>query len=144
MVDLHGYIAIAVLGLNLAAGIWGGLSWLVRRPAVYFWYLLRLAQAAVVAQVTLGAIMMVGGDEPADKLHLVYGILPLVVMIVAEGLRVGVAARIVGDRDIHKLDSEKQQEIAMQIVRRETGIMAVACLLIVALSLRAAMTAGYF
>lgn len=144
MIDFHGYIAIVVIGLNLVAGLWGCLAWLYRRATTNFWYILRLAQASVVAQVTLGAIIFIADHEPSDKLHLVYGVLPLVVMLVGEGLRVGVAARIVGDRDIHKLDSAKQQEIAMQIVRREMGIMAVACLLIVALSVRAAMTAGYF
>ena len=34
---------------NLLAGAWGAIAWLRRRPSVAFWYLLRVAQVAVVA-----------------------------------------------------------------------------------------------
>lgn len=144
MAQVHGYIAVGVLGLNLLAGVWGGFAWLRRRPTVFFWYALRTAQLFVVVQVILGGILLLTDHKVRDDLHLLYGLLPLVVMLVTESMRVGVAAREVGDKDIHELERSEQQAVALRIVRRETGIMALGALIIFALALRAAMTAGYF
>lgn len=135
---------MAVLGLTLFVGVWGMVSWIARHPSVLFWYLLRAAQIVIVLQVALGALLLVGGHKPLEDLHIVYGLLPMAVMFVGEAMRVGVAAREMDDVDIHKLERDKQRVIAMSIVRRETGIMAIASLLACALALRAAMTAGYF
>ena len=46
--------------------------------------------------------------------------------------------------DIHSLPPERQTQIAMAIVRRDTGIMATACLVIFLLALRAAGTSSAF
>ena len=44
-------------------------------------------------QVLLGAILLLLGHEAADGLHYVYGVLPLLVTLLAEGARAGAAER---------------------------------------------------
>lgn len=129
---------VAVLALNLAAGLIGGLAWWRDRPSVNFWYVLRAAQFAVFCQVLLGGILVFTGREAADDLHYLYGLLPLPVSLLAEGARVGAAQQELGDLDLDTLPEDRQREIAMAIFRRETGIMAVSCLVIFFLALRAA------
>jgi hypothetical protein len=134
---------IAVLATNLLAGAWGGVAWLRERPSVAFWYLLRIAQVAVVIQVLLGAILLLLGREAPDGLHYVYGVLPLVVSLLAEAARAGAAERELEGLDFEALPGERQRLLALAIVRRETGIMAVSALVIFALALRAAGTSGH-
>jgi hypothetical protein len=109
---------------------------------VSFWYVLRAAQVAVIAQVLLGAVILVGGQEASDSLHYMYGAAPLLVNLVAEGMRVNAAGREIGDRDFEALAAGEQRAIALRIVRREMGIMALAALLIVAFAVRAAQVSG--
>jgi hypothetical protein len=144
LADAHLVVGVAVLGLNLLAGIWGGVSWLQQRPSVFFWYAIRVAQAAVVAQVLLGVGLVFANHEPPDGLHYVYGIGPLVVTLVAEAARATAAVRELGDADFQALGRDRQRAIALAIVRREMGIMAVSALLIFGLALRAGATSGGF
>jgi hypothetical protein len=133
---------IAVLVTNLVAGAWGGVAWLRQRPSVAFWHMLRIAQAAVVAQVLLGAVLILLGRESPDGLHYVYGLLPLVVSLLAEAVRAGAAERELVGLDFESLPRERQRLIALAIVRRETGIMAASALIVLFLALRAAGTSG--
>jgi heme A synthase len=142
MVGLHIALGLFVIGLNLAAGIVGGWSWYRDRASVPFWYLLRAAQASVVVQALLGGLLVVTGHEPEEGLHYLYGILPLFVSLIAEGARAGAAQRELGETDFESLPGEEQQSIALAIVRREMGIMAVSCGVIFFLALRAATTSG--
>ncbi len=142
MATVHLIGGIAVLATNLLAGAWGGVAWLRERPSVAFWYLLRIAQVAVVIQVLLGAILLLLGREAPDGLHYVYGVLPLVVSLLAEAARAGAAERELEGLDFEALPRERQRLLALAIVRRETGIMAVSALVIFALALRAAGTSG--
>jgi hypothetical protein len=140
---LHTVLGFAVIGANGLAGAWGGVAWLRRSPSVVFWYLLRVAQAAVVIQVGLGLVLVFGGRAPPDPLHLVYGISPLVVALVTEAMRVGAAQREIEEAgDLDDAPREEQVAVARRVVRRETGIMAVGTLVILTLALRAAFTAG--
>jgi len=134
-------VGIAVIASNLVAGGWGGIAWLRRLPSVGFWYALRVAQAAVVLQVSLGAILLLSGRE-ADGLHYLYGVLPILVSLMAEAARAGAAERELTGLDFESLPRERQHRIALAIVRRETGIMAVSALVIFLLTLRAATTVG--
>jgi len=134
-------IGIAVMAANALAGGWGGIAWYQRRPSVTFWYLLRTAQVTVAIQAALGFALLADGREPAEGLHIVYGLLPLAVAFFAEATRAGVAQRELGDLDVHSLAEERQHALAMEIVRRETGIMAASALVIVALALRAYLLA---
>jgi hypothetical protein len=142
MVTVHLIVGVSVLVTNLAAGAWGGIAWWLQRPAVGFWYLLRVAQAAVVLQVMLGAILVLSGHQAIDDLHYVYGVLPLLVTLLAEGARAGAAERELTGLDFDSLPRERQRLIALAIVRRETGIMSVSALVVFLLALRAAGTSG--
>jgi len=144
MPEVHLVVGCAVILLNLAAFAVGGVAWFRDRPSVPFWYLLRAAQGSVFLQVALGGLLVFTNHEPPDDLHYLYGILPLVVSFLAEGARTGAAQRELADTDFEALDSEAQQAIALQIVRREMGIMTVSCGVILFLALRAAGTSGAF
>ena len=144
MVGLHIAVGFSVIGLNLAAGAIGGVAWFRDRPSVSFWYLLRAAQVSVFVQALLGGVLVVSGHEAPDGLHYVYGIAPLVVSFIAEGARAGAAQRELGELEFEALPGDEQQHVALQIVRREMGIMAVSCGVILFLALRAASTSGAF
>jgi heme A synthase len=142
MVGLHIAVGMLVILLNLAAGAIGGWAWFKARPSVPFWYLLRFAQIAVFVQAALGGLLLVTNHSAKEDLHYLYGILPLVISFIAEGARLGAAQRELGDLDIESFPPEAQDAIAMQIVRREMGIMAVSCIVIFFLAVRAATTSG--
>jgi hypothetical protein len=142
MVTVHLVVGITVITTNLIAGGWGGIAWLRREPSVGFWYALRVAQVAVVLQAALGAILLLSGHEAASGLHYLYGLLPVGVSLLAEAVRAGAAERELVGLDFESLPTERQRGIALAIVRRETGIMAVSALVIFLLALRAATTAG--
>lgn len=144
MVAVHLVVGCALIALNLAAFAVGGIAWYRDRPSIRFWYLLRAAQAAVFLQAMLGGLLVFTGHEPDDSLHYLYGILPLVVSLIAEGARAGAAERELGDIDFEALPADSQQSLALAIVRREMGIMAVSCGVILFLALRAAGTSGAF
>jgi hypothetical protein len=141
---LHLVVGVALVGLNLLAGTWGGVSWLTQRVSVTFWYLLRAAQAAVVLQALLGAILVFLGQQAEDSLHYVYGILPLAVTLLAEGARAGAEERELEGLDFEGLPRDRQRTIVTAIARREMGIMAVSALVIFFLALRAAGTSTAF
>ena len=143
MPEVHLVVGVCLIAANLVAGVWGGYSWLERRPSAGFWYALRIAQATVILQALLGLALAFSGHH-ADKLHYLYGALPLVVSLLAELVRAGAAAQELGELDVHSVPAERQTEIAVAIIRRETGIMATACLVIFLLALRAAGTSSAF
>jgi hypothetical protein len=142
VVAVHVAVGIAVIAANLIAGAWGGAAWLRRQPSVGFWYALRVAQAVVVLQVALGALLLLSGREASTGLHYLYGVLPILVSLLAEAIRSGAAERELVGLDFEALPKDRQRRIALAIVRRETGIMAVSALVIFLLALRAATTAG--
>jgi hypothetical protein len=142
MLTVHIVYGIAVLATTLVAGVWGGVAWLRSRPTVGFWYLLRVSQALVVLQVILGSVLLLLGREATDGLHYLYGVLPLLVSLLAEGARAGVAERELEGLDFESLPRSRQGVVAGAIVRRETGIMAVSALVIFLLALRALGTSG--
>lgn len=144
MVVVHLIVGCAVILLNLVAFAIGGVAWLRDRSSVPFWLLLRAAQVAVFIQVMLGGLLVFTNHKPDDSLHYLYGILPLLVSLIAEAARTGAAERELGDVDFEALPADAQQELALAIVRREMGIMAVSCGVILFLALRAAGTSGAF
>lgn len=142
MIGLHIAVGVLLILLNAAAGLVGGIAWYRNRASIPFWYLLRSAQVAVFIQALLGGLLVVTNHEPEDSLHYLYGILPLFVSFIAEGARADAARREVGDLDLESLTPEEQESLALAIVRREMGIMAVSCGVIFFLGLRAAGTSG--
>jgi hypothetical protein len=142
MAEIHLVVGVAVMALNLIAGVWGAALWIARRPSIRYWYAVRAAQGSVILQVLLGAVLLLAGREAKDAIHYMYGASPLLVNFFAEGMRIGAAQREVAGRDFASLDSAEQRRIGLRIVRRETGIMSIACLLIVAFAVRAAQVSG--
>jgi heme A synthase len=142
VLGLHIAVGVLLIVLNAAAFAVGGIAWYHNRPSIPFWYLLRAAQASVFAQALLGALLVVTNHEPEEGLHYLYGILPLVVSFLAEGARLDAAQREVGDLNPETLTQDEQESLALAIVRREMGIMAVSCGVILFLGLRAAGTSG--
>jgi hypothetical protein len=144
MADVHLVVGVAVLVLNLVAGVWGGIAWLTERPSVSFWYLLRAAQISVILQVLLGVLLLIAGHEAEDPLHYMYGSAPLLVNLIAEGMRAGSAQKELPEGvDFATLGTNEQRTIALRIVRREMGVMTLAALLIVAFAFRAAQVSGH-
>jgi hypothetical protein len=141
--EVHLVVGISLIAANLVAGVWGGLDWLQRNPSPGFWYALRIAQATVILQTLLGLLLVFSGHH-AKELHILYGVLPLVVSLLAEVIRLGSAQQELGELDIHDMPEEQQTQVALAIVRRDTGIMATACLVIFLLALRAAGTSSAF
>jgi heme A synthase len=144
MVAVHLVVGCTLIALNLAAGALGGIAWLRKRPSIPFWYLLRAAQAAVFLQALLGMLLLFTGHKADEELHYLYGILPLFISFLAEGARASAAQRELGELDFESLPAEEQESLALAIVRREMGIMAVSCWVIFFLALRAASTSGHF
>ena len=115
------------------------MAWFRRVPATSFWPVLRIAQVSVVAAVVAGVVLWLDGVDPPDSLHYVYGIAPLVVALVAEGMRVGAAQRELEEvsGDLEDLPRREQILLARRIVLREIGVMTIGALLVVTLMLRA-------
>ncbi len=139
---LHDALAFVALGANGVAAAWGAVAWLRRVPSTLFWPLLRVAQASVALEVAVGVALWLDGVSPPDDLHYLYGISPLVIALVAEGMRVGAAQRELEEvDDFEALDRREQVLLARRIVLREIGVMTISALLVVTLMLRAAGSA---
>jgi len=138
-------LGIAVLAANAVAAGWGALVWLRKEPrwSIGFWPALRVAQAVVAVQVVIGLLLVARGETAPDGLHIAYGIAPLVISLVSEGMRVGVAQRELDEvDDLEALEREEQIAIARKVALAEVGVMTVGALLILTLSLRAYQTGG--
>jgi hypothetical protein len=141
----HAYLGIGVLAANAIAAGWGAVAWLRRsaRMSLAFWPLLRVAQALVATQVVVGLILVARGDSAPDGLHIAYGVAPLVITLVSEGMRVAVAQReLEGVEDPDRLERSEQVALARRVALGEMGVMTVGALLIVTLALRAYTTGG--
>lgn len=140
---VHAALGIGVLAGNGVAAVWGAVAWLRGDPSVAFWPMLRLAQALVAIQVVLGLLLVARGESAPDGLHIAYGIAPLVVTLVSEFMRFGVAQReLEGVPDIDNLERREQLRIAHRVALGEMGVMTIGALLIVTLALRAYQTGG--
>jgi hypothetical protein len=132
-------VGIAVLATNLVAAAWGVIGWLRKDPraSIVFWPLLRAAQATVVVQAVVGFLLVARGASAPDGLHIVYGVAPLIVSLVSEGMRAAVA-----QRELEDVDDVDALERSEQVALGEMGVMTVGALLILTLALRAFQTGG--
>jgi len=138
-------VGIAVLATNLVAAGWGAIGWARKdaRASIVFWPLLRAAQATVVVQAVLGLLLVARGASSPDGLHIAYGITPLIVSLVSEGMRAAVAQReLEGVEDVDALERSQQVALAKRVALGEMGVMTVGALLILTLALRAFQTGG--
>lgn len=145
--DVHLVVGVLAVALNAGVGLAGAWEWWRALSEKWFWWLVRAAQLAVVVQAALGAVLVALGHK-ASSLHILYGVLPILVTVIAESLR-AVSAQMVLDarglpssQAVRKLPEDEQQGLVRTIVQREVGVMALAALVIVVLLLRAAQTAG--
>lgn len=143
MTALHLVLGVAVMALFSAAGLLGAWRWWQVRTSDWFWRLVRAGQVVLAVQVVLGGALMAAGREPADGLHLVYGLLPVAVSFVAEQLRIAAAQTVLDARGladaeaVGRLPEAEQRSVVVAILRRELGTMTLACLFIAGLAIRA-------
>jgi hypothetical protein len=145
LTGFHIGVGIAVLVTNAAAAGWGAVGWLRHnaRAAIAFWPLLRAAQATVVIQAVIGLLLLARGESAPDGLHVIYGIVPLFVSLISEGMRAGVAQReLEGVDDVDALTRAEQVTLARKVALGEMGVMTIGALLILTLALRAYQTGG--
>jgi hypothetical protein len=138
-------LGIGVLVSNAVAAGWGAVSWLRKdaRASITFWPLLRVAQGLVVVQVLVGLLLLARGATAPDGLHVIYGISPLIITLVSEAMRAGVAQHeLEGVEDVDALTREEQVSLARRVALGEMGVMTVGTLLILTLALRAFQTGG--
>jgi hypothetical protein len=144
--DVHIVVGTAAIGINALAGVYGAWRWWRVEPhSRSFWLLLRAGQAVVVVEAALGGVLELTHHK-AHGLHVLYGLLPLLVALIAEQLRIASAQMVLDARGIEsaasvgELASEEQQSIVVTILRRELGVMTLAAFVIVGLLARAAGT----
>ncbi|MDP9376548.1 MAG: hypothetical protein M3P40_03055 [Actinomycetota bacterium] len=141
--SLHALLGIAVVVVNLAAGVIGAIAWWRVESSRAFWPLLRAGQALVVAVAAHGGILVLQGEALPD-LHLIYGLVPIGVAFIAEQLRLTSAQAVLDQRglessaELANLSEREQKSVVVAIVRREIGVMAASALVVTSLALRAA------
>ena len=115
MSGFHAVVGIAVLASNLVAAGWGAVGWARKdaRASIVFWPLLRVAQATVVVEAVVGLLLVARGASAPDGLHIAYGIAPLFISLVSEGMRAAVAQRELEDvQDVDALERSDQIALA--------------------------------
>jgi hypothetical protein len=145
MKEAHIVVGVAAIAVNGLAALWGAWAWWRGSAGAWFWRVLRAGQVAIILEVVVGGIFELIKHK-APSLHVLYGVLPLVVSFLAEGLRAN-TAQIVLDKhgyasaqDVGKLPQADQRAVVVEILRREMGVMTLAALVIVGLLARAAGT----
>jgi hypothetical protein len=139
MTTFHIVLGVGLVVVNLAAGLLGAYKWHRDEYSHAFWPLLRAGQALVVVEAIDGAVLLLMGKD-LPRLHLIYGLVPLGVAFIAEQLRVTSAQAILDQRGVtsaHDLDPDDADDAALDILRREMGVMAASALVVAALGLRA-------
>lgn len=146
MKEVHIVLGVAAIAVNALAGLYGAWRWWRVEPrTVWFWRLLRAGQALVVIAAALGGVLDLT-DRKASGLHLLYGLLPLLVSLFAEQLRVASAQMVLDARGyesaqaVGQLPEAEQRSVVVAILRREVGVMTLSALVVVGLLARAAGT----
>jgi hypothetical protein len=143
---VHIVIGVALVTVNLAAGLYGAWAWWQWRDAPGVWPLLRTGQALVAVEAAIGAVLSLTGHD-LPPLHLVYGLTPLAVSFFAEQLRLVSAQTeldkrgLEGRAAIEALPEARRRELVRAILRREIGVMAASALVVALLGVRAS---GWF
>jgi hypothetical protein len=97
----------------------------------------------VVVECALGGVLLLLGKKASD-LHVLYGVLPVVVALIAEQLKISAATQILDARElpdaqaVGRLPASEQRAIVIAIMRREVGAMTLSALVVTALLIRAA------
>lgn len=139
--------AVAAAAVNLVVAAWGGWLWYQAADAGRsVWRGIRAAQATIVLHALVVGGLYLGGLNPADDLYVLYVGLPIAVSFVAEQFRALAAETVLDGRGLPDaaavggLDAAAQRSVVVAILRRELGVMVLACAVAVFLLLRAAST----
>ena len=141
-------VAALLAALSGASALVGAWAWWQVRHARAFWLLLRAAQAAAIALAALAGVAAASGRRPDDGLFWVYALIPVGVSFVAEQLRAVSAQGVLDERGIENAqalgdrDEREQRSVVTAILRRETGVMALAAGVTCFLAVRALGTAS--
>ena len=142
MTAVHIALGVALVVVNLAAGLYGAWAWWQWRDAPGFWPLLRAGQLLVAIEAVIGLVLSLSGED-LPPLHLVYGLTPLGVAFLAEQLRIVAAQteldhrKLEGREAVAALSEAEQRALVRAIVRREIGVMAASALVVALLGVRA-------
>jgi asparagine N-glycosylation enzyme membrane subunit Stt3 len=86
--QIHLWLGMLVIGINLAAGVWGLLVWRQRLPANRSYaQVLAASQTVIIGQAVLGLLLLSQNLRAAEQLHYVYGLLPAAMVIFAYSAR---------------------------------------------------------
>lgn len=150
MRDVIEVLAVTLAGLSAAAFLVGAWAWWQVRSAGVFWVLVRGSQAAAAVLAAVAGVTAALGSRPDDGLFWVYALIPIVVNVVGEQLRILSAQSVLDARGIEsaqalgrRTDAE-QRSVVVAILRRETGVMTLTAAVVGFLALRAlGTTAGF-
>ena len=143
MSDLHTDLAYLTIALNALAALIGLVAWLVHKNPKPFWWTLRAGQVLVMLEAVIGATLSLTGHD-LPRLHLIYGLTPIVVSLLAEQLRIVTTPTFLdrrglgGGEDVRKLPEAEQRALVDAILQRELAIMASSAAVVALLCLRAA------
>jgi hypothetical protein len=143
---IHIVVGTACLTAIAAAAVVGVWAWYRSPRSRLFWMLLRLGQGLLVLEALLGGVWEIDPHHRAASLHLIYGLVPIAVSLVAEQLRIASAQMVLDTRGfenaaaVGKLPKAEQRVIVQTIVQRELGVMVLAAIVMTVLVARAAMT----
>jgi hypothetical protein len=101
--EIHRVLGFAVVGIFAVGWLWGLGAWISRRgPGEGYWVWLSVAQVTAGVQAILGVVMLLLGRRVAAEgtlgglLHYVYGLLPLLLFVIAHVIARAGNASMVG------------------------------------------------
>lgn len=146
---IEGLATLLAISSGVAA-LLGGWAWWQVQGVRGFWPVLRVAQASAVALAVAAGVAAAAGHRPDRGLFWVYALVPVAVSFVAEQLRVASAESVLEARGIESAralgerSEAEQHSVVVAILRRETGVMALAALVVCFMALRALGTVSGF
>jgi hypothetical protein len=142
MSGFHHHLGAVTIAVNALAALIGAGAWAVNRNPRAFWIALRGGQALVIAEAVVGAALLLSGRD-LPRLHLIYGLTPIVVSFLGEQLRLATTPTFLerrgleGGADVAKLPVEEQHALVAAILRRELAVMATSAGVVALLCMRA-------
>jgi hypothetical protein len=148
MTSFHSIFGIVVAAAFAGVAAVGWWFWRRSESSPIFWRGLRAAQALYLLYLVIAAVRFFSGERPRDDLYWIYALLPLAVSFIAEQLRIASAQTVLDARELDdakavgRLPAAEQRAVVRAILRRETGVMAVAAAVVAGLMLRASLGFG--
>lgn len=86
--QIHLWLGIIVIAINLVAGIWGLLVWRRKLPANKpYAQVLAASQTVIIGQAIIGLLLLSQNLRAEQQLHYVYGLLPAAMVVFAYSAR---------------------------------------------------------